>query len=114
MKVNCLLLALACAAGAPAWAADASDAVEEGRELAFDRKKGNCLSCHMVPGAEEPGNIAVALLAMESRFPDKEVLRRNIWDQTEFRPHAMMPPFGKHGILSEDEIDKIVEYLYTL
>ena len=114
MKIQSLLLALACAATTPAWAADAADAVEEGRQLTFDRKKGNCLSCHMVPGAEAPGNIAVALLAMESRFPDKEVLRRNVWDQTEFRPHAMMPPFGKHGILSEDEIDKIVEYLYTL
>ena len=114
MKIHRLLLALACAANASALAAEAPDAVEAGRQLAFDRKKGNCLSCHMVPGAEEPGNIAVALLAMKSRFPDREVLRRNIWDQTEFRPHAMMPPFGKHGILSEDEINKIVEYLYTL
>ena len=114
VKVRLLLLALACAATAPIQAGDDAAAVEEGRQLAFDRKKGNCLSCHMIPGAEEPGNIAVALLAMKSRFPDRETLRRNVWDQTEFRPHAMMPPFGKHGILSEDEIDKIVEYLYTL
>ena len=113
-QIRFFLLALACAAHVPAGAADSAAAVEEGRQLAFDRKKGNCLSCHMIPGAEEPGNIAVALLAMKSRFPDREMLRRNVWDQTEFRPHAMMPPFGKHGILSEDEIDKIVAYLYTL
>ena len=114
MKIRFLLLALVCASNAPVWAGDDAAAIEEGRQLTFDRKKGNCLSCHMVPGAEEPGNIAVALLAMKSRFPDKALLRRNVWDQTEFRPYAMMPPFGKHGILSEDEIDKIVEYLYTL
>lgn len=114
MKIRVLLLALACVANAPAQGGDDAAAIEEGRQLAFDRKKGNCLSCHMIPGAEEPGNIAVALLAMKSRFPDRDALRRNVWDQTEFRPHAMMPPFGKHGILSEDEIDKIVDYLYTL
>ena len=51
---------------------------------------------------------------MQVRFPDKEVLRQNVWDQTQFRPHAMMPPFGKHQILTEEEIDKIVEFLHTL
>jgi len=88
--------------------------IEEGREISFDMKKGNCLSCHMIPGGQGSGNIAPALVAMQVRFPDKKVLWDSIWDQTQFRPHAMMPPFGKHGILTEEEIDKIVEFLYTL
>jgi hypothetical protein len=25
-----------------------------------------------------------------------------------------MPPFGKHGVITKDEINKIIEYLYTL
>jgi hypothetical protein len=25
-----------------------------------------------------------------------------------------MPPFGKHGAITKDEINKIIEYLYTL
>jgi len=25
-----------------------------------------------------------------------------------------MPPFGKHAILSEDQLNKVVDYLYTL
>lgn len=82
--------------------------------IAFDSKKGNCLSCHAIPGGEEAGNVAVPLVAMQARFPDKEVLRKNVWDQTQFRPHAMMPPFGKHRILTEEEIDKVVEFLHTL
>lgn len=88
--------------------------VEEGRQIAFDVKKGNCLSCHNIPGGEGTGNVSVPLVAMQTRFPDKEVLRQNVWNQTQFRPHAMMPPFGKHQILTEEEIDKIVEFLYTL
>ena len=91
-----------------------SAVVEVGRETAFDVKKGNCLSCHLIPGGQGPGSISVALVAMKARFPDKKVLRDNVWDQTQFRPHAMMPPFGKHGILTEEEIDNIVEFLYTL
>lgn len=97
----------------PAYAGDAA-AVEEGRQISFDKKKGNCLSCHMIPGGEAPGSVGPALVAMQVRFPDKAVLREHVWDQTKFHPHAMMPPFGKHGILTEGEIDKVVEFLYTL
>ncbi len=108
-----LLLVVVCAGFTPL--AQADDAViEEGRQIAFDRKKGNCLSCHSIAGGEVPGTISVPLIAMQTRFPDKEVLRQNVWDQTQFRPHAMMPPFGKHQVLTEEDIDKIVEFLYTL
>lgn len=107
------MLALAFAVMVPPVQANEKN-VEEGRALAFDRKKGNCLSCHMIPGGQAPGGISVPLVAMKSRFPDKAVLRSHVWNQPRFRPHAMMPPFGKHRILSEGEIDKIVDFLHTL
>lgn len=88
--------------------------VEEGKALTFDRKKGNCLACHYIAGAVSPGNIGPALAGMKARYPKKEDLRARIWDVTEFAPEAMMPPFGRHKILSEDEITKITEYIYTL
>jgi len=88
--------------------------VEEGKSLTFDRKKGNCLACHYIAGAVSPGNIGPALAGMKARYPKKEDLRARIWDVTEFAPEAMMPPFGRHKILSEDEITKITEYIYTL
>ncbi len=91
----------------------ASDAVEEGKKIAFDRKKGNCLACHYLVGGVVPGNIAPPLVEMKQHFPDRKRLRAILWDITEERPEAMMPPFGKHGILTKDEIEKILEYLYT-
>ncbi len=87
--------------------------IEEGKALSLDRKKGNCVSCHYIVGAESPGNIGPALVGMKSRYPKAE-LRKRIWDITQSVPEAAMPPFGKHQILSEEEIDKITEYIYTL
>jgi sulfur-oxidizing protein SoxX len=60
------------------------------------------------------GNIGPPLVAMKQRFPDKSKLRALIWDMTTRNPQTAMPPFGKHRILSDDEIDKITEYIYTL
>ena len=90
-----------------------ADMIAEGKALAFDRKKGNCLSCHYIVGAESPGNIGPALVGMKARYSKSE-LRKRIWDITAVSPEAAMPPFGKHQILSEDEIDKITEYISTL
>ena len=32
-------------------------AAEQGKEIAFHRKKGNCLACHKIAGGSLPGNI---------------------------------------------------------
>lgn len=94
-------------------AADAQ-VVEEGKKIAFDRKKGNCLACHMIQGGDLPGNVGPPLVAMKARFPDKSKLRAQIWDSTKANANTMMPPFGRHEILTEGEIDKVVEFIYTL
>lgn len=94
--------------------AEESSVLEEGKKIAFDRTKGNCLACHYVEGADLPGNIGPALVAMKARFPDKAKLRAQIWDATEKNSNTMMPPFGRHEILSEEEIDKVVEYMLSL
>lgn len=107
-------LMLAPTAVAAAEAAKAASVVDQGKEIAFDRKKGNCLSCHAIAGGELPGDIGPPLVAMQARFPDKAKLRAQIWDSTTVNPNSMMPPFGRHKIISEDEIDKVVEFIYTL
>ena len=94
-------------------AADAA-VIEEGKKISFDRRKGNCLACHMVEGGDLPGNIGPPLVAMKARFPDKAALRAQIWDSRRANPNTIMPPFGAHRILTEDEIDKVVEYIHTL
>lgn len=92
----------------------AADIVKQGKEVAFDRKKGNCLACHMIEDGASPGDIGPPLVAMKTRFPDKAKLREQIYDPMIANPGTRMPPFGKHKILSDGEIDAIVEYIYTL
>lgn len=89
-------------------------AVAEGMEIAFDRKRGNCLACHQIEGGAIPGNTGPPLVAMKSRFPDKAKLRAQIWDATAANPNSMMPPFGKHRVLTEAELDKVLEFIYSL
>jgi len=92
----------------------ADSAIEKGKAVAYDRKKGNCLACHAMDDGTLPGNIGPPLISMKLRFPDKAVLRAQIWDSTVNNPNTIMIPFGRHGVLSEAEIDQIVEYVYTL
>ncbi len=90
---------------------------EAGKEIAINRNKGNCLACHGVPAlaeADQTGNAGPPLIAMQARFPDKRVLRDKIWDATASNPGTFMPPFGKHGILTAEDIDQLVEFLYAL
>jgi sulfur-oxidizing protein SoxX len=90
---------------------------ETGKDIAFNRSKGNCLACHAmptVPDAEQPGQSGPPLIAMQARFPDKAVLRAKIWDATASNPESIMPPMGKHQILTEEELDKVVDFVYGL
>ena len=52
------------------------------------------------------------LVHMRERFPDRAMLRAQIWDSTVRNPQTVMPPFGKHKVLTEEEIDAIVDYIY--
>ena len=92
----------------------AASMIEEGREIALDRRKGNCMACHVMAGATLPGNIGPPLVAMKARFPDKAKLRAQIWDSSQINSRSLMPPFGRHEILTEDEIDKVVEFVHSL
>ena len=95
-------------------AEEAQSAVELGKALAFDRKKGNCLACHMMADGNLAGNIGPVLIAMKVRFPDKAVLRAQIWDAAVMNRGSVMPPFGRHRMLTEEEIDLITDYVHTL
>jgi sulfur-oxidizing protein SoxX len=88
--------------------------LEEGKDLAFNRKKGNCLACHAISGGALPGNIGPSLENMKARFSDKSRLRAQIWDASEINPNSVMIPFGKHRVLSEQEIDKVTTFIHSL
>jgi len=121
MNILTYALSLAALAGAlvvasfPATAADeAGSVIAKGKEVAFDRKLGNCLACHAIDDGTLPGNIGPPLIAMKQRYPDKAKLRAQIWDATVANPNSIMIPFGRHRVLTEEQIDQVVEYIYTL
>lgn len=109
---NLSLTALAFCIAAPLWAGPAE--VEKGKDVVYTRTKGNCIACHMMPGGDLPGNYGPPLLQMEARYPNPEDLRKQIYDARIRNPQTIMPPFGTHKMLTEEEIDWLVEYLYTL
>ncbi|RNE93464.1 sulfur oxidation c-type cytochrome SoxX [Marichromatium sp. AB32] len=88
--------------------------IEAGRIVATTRAKGNCVACHVIAGAESPGAIGPILIAMQTRYPSKRALAEQIWDPTAQNPEVVMPPFGKHEILTEREFADVVEFVWSL
>jgi sulfur-oxidizing protein SoxX len=96
-------------------AAELTKNQQEGKDIAFSKSEGNCLACHRIANGTLPGNIGPALIAMKIRFPNKEDLFKIVWDPREkFGRGVIMPPFGDHKILTKEQIEKVVDYLYTL
>lgn len=110
------ILALALLIGATICAgpAGAQAGVSEGQKLAFDRGKGNCLSCHDIKGGDFPGTIGPPLKDIKSKYPDRNDLVAILTDETKRNPLTVMPPFGRNRILTGEEINAIVDFLQTL
>ncbi len=117
-KVTALTLGLAL--GATLVAAEAASAQGPtpsaplpGQALAFDRSKGNCLTCHVIAGGDAAGNVGPELADVKKRFPDRKELAAIIFDETKRNPLTVMPPFGRNLILTNDEIESVIDFLYT-
>jgi sulfur-oxidizing protein SoxX len=92
----------------------AQSGAADGQKLAFDRGKGNCLTCHAIQGGDLPGTIGPALKDIKSKYPDRNDLVAILNDETKRNPQTVMPPFGRNRILTEPEINAIVDFLHTL
>jgi sulfur-oxidizing protein SoxX len=86
----------------------------EGQKLAFDRSKGNCLTCHVIKGGDLPGSIGPELVDIKSKYPNRDDLVAILNDETKRNPLTVMPPFGRNRILTEKEINAVVDFLQTL
>jgi L-cysteine S-thiosulfotransferase len=111
-----LIAALALTIGvlASASPARAQSAAAEGQKLAFDRGKGNCLTCHAIKGGDLPGTIGPELKDIKGKYPDRNELIAIVTDETKRNPKTVMPPFGRNRILTEQEINAVVDFLQTL
>ncbi len=100
----------------------------KGRNLAINRKKGNCLACHAMPIPEQAfhGNIGPDLKGVGSRYKAGE-LRLRVVDPKVVNEDTIMPAFYRAAglnrvmkkfqgktVLSADEVEDIVAYLTTL
>lgn len=111
---HCLVTLLAAGWIASAAPALAQSAAAEGQKLAFDRGKGNCLTCHQIKGGDLPGTIGPPLVDIKSKYPDRADLVAIVYDETKRNPQTVMPPFGRNLILTDKEISAIVDFLQTL
>lgn len=90
---------------------------EDPEELALELIESTCASCHLVEGTSAQGTVGPALdgFANQDMIADEvenneENLRDWLADPPAVKPGTEMPNLG----LSEQEIDALVEYLYTL
>ena len=88
----------------------------DGRQLFLDPRKGNCAACHPISGDSSTGKgrIGPDLAGVKGRYPDRTQLRAAVWDLSATLPNTIMPPYGKHRVLTEIEIDAVVQYLESL
>lgn len=99
-----------------------------GRKVAIDRKKGNCLACHVMPISDQPyhGETGPSLFGVANRYSEGE-LRMLVVNSKVVNPDTMMPAFyrvsgftrtGKKfvgkSIISAEEVEDVVAYLLTL
>jgi sulfur-oxidizing protein SoxX len=112
--IPALVLALSIGAATFVRPACAQSAAAEGQKIAFDRGKGNCLTCHDIKGGDLPGTIGPALKDIKSKYPDRSDLVAIVTDETKRNPQTVMPPFGRNRILTESEINAVVDFLQTL
>ncbi len=98
----------------PVWA-HAGD-VKKGEKIAKTRKLGNCVACHYLPDVESPGDIGPNLVEamQEYTIADRKDVTQWIKDARKFNPDTIMPPFGTNHILTPEQIDDLVTYLYSL
>ncbi|MFT5134912.1 MAG: sulfur-oxidizing protein SoxX [Gammaproteobacteria bacterium] len=114
---RCLLFSLFFSVASIASEAEISDLAErinQGRTIAYDRNAGNCLSCHLVLGSELPGNVGPPLIQMKLRYPERSALISQISDAAIKNPNTVMPPYGRHNILTDDEIELVVDFVHSI
>jgi len=101
---------------------------KNGRKLAINRKKGNCLACHEMPIPEQAfhGKIGPSLKGIASRMSEGE-MRLRIVNPKVVNEDTIMPAFYKKDgftrvlkkfkgktMLSAAQIEDIIAYMNTL
>lgn len=75
---------------------------------------GNCTACHSIPAKPEvvAGDMGPPFIGMKDRFPDIAKLRAAVAEQKKISPQTVMPPFERNNILTAEQIDSVVKFIY--
>ncbi len=99
-----------------------------GRELAINRKQGNCLACHVLPIPEQPfhGDVGPDLSEVGGTLSEGEI-RLQVVNPKVLNPDTIMPAFYRNDgfervlkkfqgktVLSAQQVEDVVAYLMTL
>lgn len=90
----------------------------KGAKLVADRARGgSCLACHVMGpagNADQPGNVGPDLSEIGNAGREDEWLFNYVYDARVYNPETVMPPWGGHGLFTDEEINDIVAFLKTL
>lgn len=101
--------------------------VARGREVALDRSRGNCITCHQMPvQADFQGDLGPSLDGVGGRYSVGE-LRLRVVDMKRINPESNMPSFYRleglnrvrrdwvgRTMLTAQEVEDLLAYLMTL
>jgi len=100
----------------------------KGRQVAINRKLGNCLACHKMPISEQQfhGEVGPNLAGVAGRLSEGE-LRLRVVDPKKVNPDTIMPAFYRNSglhrvmekfqgktILNAEQVEDVVAYLMSL
>ncbi|RMG38403.1 MAG: sulfur oxidation c-type cytochrome SoxX [Gammaproteobacteria bacterium] len=85
-----------------------------GKKLAFNKKKGNCVACHRLPGKTQFGTGGPSLVGYHKLGRDDTWIYQQVFDARVHNPVTIMPPYGTNKYLSEQELLDLVAYLKTI
>lgn len=84
-----------------------------GKELANERSKGNCVACHVLQGAEQPGSRGPDLSTYGTWGRSDSEIYALVYDMRWRNPDTVMPPIGTNQILSDQELRDVVAFLQS-
>lgn len=87
---------------------------KRGREIAMATTRGNCAACHQLPGDDWPGTVGNSLLQYKKYEYTAERIYQQIYDARVINPTSVMPPYGSHNLLSDQELRDLVAYLQSI
>ena len=82
-----------------------------GKQLANDRSKGNCVACHLMKDAEQPGTKGPDLSIYGTWGRDDDEAYALVYDMRWRNPDTVMPPFGTNQILNDQELRDVIAFL---